>query len=268
MIQLVRLWLLNDDKELGNREKNNKKNNIWKIVRLHVAIKCNAMDVFKMNLADFFGEKTCTGKKWLNDGSILFLPFSHLQQRSHKRTPAISRLFHFTFVDSFACEPMSWSWCWSWRSSSNESIITGFYLVHPLPYYPLCMCVCMNVWLCQKQSQLEQKWLLKRFTNKTKSPSTKRLNNNNNSQNNNAEQLFLKVFLENNFHLLHSWCVCVCLGSGLCLAWTNKKRKNETKQYKYSQCSACMNHCRHIYICVFLQRALFLTSHLGLRCTF
>lgn len=120
-----------------------RKNNIWKIVCLHVAIKCNSMIVFRMKLADFFGETKLERAK--KNNLMMDLCSSSLIRiccSSNKNQFQMISRFCFHVRRSFCLWTVaSWSWSWSWRSLVNESIITGFYLAHPLPHYPfVCMC--------------------------------------------------------------------------------------------------------------------------------
>lgn len=157
---LQRLWLLHDEKELRKEERKTikkQKQNTWKIVRLHAAIKRNSMNVFEMNLADFFGEKQNYKKNYLmmdlsSSTLLFFIAFAAQVIKNYNL-----RLFYFTFVDFVLLV----SRCKLKLKVFSEWInYHGFWylvLCYPLPDYPLC------VWMsdCAKnKANLEQK----RFT--------------------------------------------------------------------------------------------------------
>lgn len=154
-------------KKNWEKERKTIKKNIWKIVRLPIAIKCNSMNVFKMNLAEFFGEKNYKKNYLMMDlsSSSLFRICCGSHKKQHQQQFE-TILFH---IRRWYCLRVGASW--SWRSLVNESIITGFL---SCASSALLSFVCMNLWLCQKksktkkQSELEQKRLLEKFTQKSK----------------------------------------------------------------------------------------------------
>lgn len=122
------------------------------------------MNVFEMNLADFFGEKQNYKKNYLmmdlSSSALLFFIAFAAQVIKNNNNNNNLRLFYFTFVDFVLLV----SRCKLKLKVFSEWInYHGFWylvLCYPLPYYPLC------VWMsdCAKnKANLEQK----RFT-KTK----------------------------------------------------------------------------------------------------
>lgn len=134
---LALVWPKMNEKENEKRTKKEERTKIYQSIydiQMKNCTVCtvqltDSMNVFELNPADFFGGRML--KNYLMAEFRL----------------AFDAFFYFVFLLIIAFAVGLSFCCWTvagvlkskkLKVFLNESIITSFYLVHPLPYYPLC----------------------------------------------------------------------------------------------------------------------------------